>query len=496
MATSHGRDSPIELGADEFRAIGHRLVDDVADLLASLRSPSSRSVSPNEPPELVQAALGQRPLPDDGVSAERLVQDARDLLFEHAPFNGHPRFLAYVVGAPAPIGTLGELLAAGVNPNVGGWQLSRIATEIERQAVAWIAELIGYRSDCGGILVSGGNMANFVGFLAARRARAPWDVRSLGTGHGRLRAYCSAETHTWVQKAADMFGVGTDAVRWIATDAEQQMDVGALRAAIASDRAAGDVPFLVIGTAGSVSTGAVDPLTELADVARDEQLWFHVDGAYGGFAACLPDAPSELKALALADSVAVDPHKWLYQPLEVGCTLVRDETALRDTFSYRPVYYHLREGLNYFEYGPQNSRGFRALKVWLSLQHVGRRGYEQMLAEDIRLASRLYELAHADPELEARTHSLSITTFRYVPEGVDAATGGAYLDELNEELLSRINASGDAFLSNAVLDGRFYLRSCIVNFRTAESDIEALPEIVKRLGAELHADLAHSSTLR
>jgi aromatic-L-amino-acid decarboxylase len=291
MSAGGSRDSPLELEPEAFRELGHRLVDDVAELIGSLQSPSGRAVSPSASVEQVQAALGGDGLPAKGEPVEELLAEARGLLFEHAPLIGHPRFWGYVCGAPAPVGALAELLAAAVNPNVGGWQLSRIATEIERQTVRWIAELIGYPTHCGGLLVSGGNMANFVGFLAARRARAPWDVRGEGTGAGRLRAYCSSETHTWIQKAADMFGLGTASVRWVPTDGELRMRTDELRSRIEADRVAGDVPFLVVGTAGSVSTGAVDPIAELAQLCRDEGLWLHVDGAYGGIAACLPDCP-------------------------------------------------------------------------------------------------------------------------------------------------------------------------------------------------------------
>jgi aromatic-L-amino-acid/L-tryptophan decarboxylase len=491
MADGSGRSSPLELDAEQFRALGHAVVDDVAALLASLESPAQRPVLQPESHEETQQALGAAPLPRIGAPPAALLREARELLFEHAPLTGHPRFWGYICGAPAPIGTLAEILATAVNPNVGGWQLSRIATEIERQTVRWIAELLGYPSDCGGLLVSGGNMANFVAMLAARRARTPWDVRvdGIAGGGGALRIYCSAETHTWVQKAADMFGLGTSSVRWIDTDDELRMRVDLLSEAIESDRRAGDVPFLVVATAGSVSTGAIDPLVEIAETARDQGLWLHVDGAYGGVAACLADAPADLKALALADSVAVDPHKWLYAPLEAGCVLVRREQALLDAFSYRPPYYQLDEGLNYFEYGPQNSRSFRALKIWLSFRQAGRSGYEQMIGDDIALARRLYGLAADDPELEGRTTSLSITTFRYVPSGLEAAAAGDYLDDLNQELLARLNSTGEAFLSNAVIDGRFYLRACIVNFRTTAADVEALPGIVARLGAEVHAKL-------
>jgi aromatic-L-amino-acid decarboxylase len=475
------RRSPLELDPETFRALGYELVDELTLLLGELQSPAERPVVPEQSPADVDAALGEAPLPEEGSPPGEVLRDATKLLFDRSLLVGHPRFWGYVVGAPAPIGVLGDLLAAGVNPNVGGWPLAPIATAIERQTLQWIAELLDY--PCGdGILVSGGNMANFVGFLAGRRAKATWDIRANGLDDTRLRVYCSAETHTWIHKAADMFGLGTNGIRWIETDGAQRMRVDALRATIESDRKAGDLPLLVVGTAGSVSTGAVDPLPELRRLCDEEGLWFHVDGAYGGFAACLPDAPADLKALREADSLAIDPHKWLYAPLEAGAVLVRDPDVLVDAFAYRPPYYHLDdETVNYFERGPQNSRGFRALKVWLALRQAGRRGYVESIAEDCSLARLLYELCDADPELEARTQNLSITTFRLRPPGVDEDE----LDRLNQELLERLQTGGEAFVSNAVIDGAYFLRACIVNFRTTEEDIRALPEIVKRVGVGL-----------
>jgi glutamate/tyrosine decarboxylase-like PLP-dependent enzyme len=478
------RDAPLRIDAEAFRAAGHGLVDDLAAMFAALESPSELPVTGGLDTTEVQAALGHRSLPVEGRPLDELLREATDLLLAHATHIGHPRFWGYVVGAQAPIGALADLLAAGINQNVGGWPLGPMAAEIERQTISWLAELLGYPADTGGLLVSGGNMANFVGFLAARRAKAHGDVRVDGTGGERLVAYCSADSHTWVQKATDLFGLGTSALRWIETDDDQRLRVDALEAAIAADRDAGARPFLVVGAAGTVATGAVDPLRELAALSADEDLWFHVDGAYGGLAACLPEASEDLKALALADSVAIDPHKWLYVPVEAGCALVRDPQALLAAFSYRPSYFHLTEGqTNFYEYGPQNSRGFRALKVWLALRQAGRNGYEAMIREDCRLARLAFDLADDDPELEAATYGLSIATFRYAPDGVPEDE----LDALNEALLDRLERGGEVFLSNAILDGRFFLRLCIVNFRTTEADVRALPEIVKRVGAELRS---------
>jgi len=247
---------------------------------------------------------------------------------------------------------------------------------------------------------------------------------------------------------------------------------------------------MVIGTAGSVSTGAVDPLPEIAAICKELGLWFHVDGAYGGLAARVPGAPADLRGLALADSVAVDPHKWLYAPLEAGCVLVRDPALLRNAFSYHPAYYHLNEeAVNYYEYGPQNSRGFRALKVWLALRQVGRAGYVDMIGEDMRLSRRLFELVGDHPEFHARSQSLSITTFRYVPPELRPHVGEAdterALDDLNQRLLTALEHSGEAFLSNAVIDGRYLLRACIVNFNTTQDDIEKLPSLIARVGRQV-----------
>jgi glutamate/tyrosine decarboxylase-like PLP-dependent enzyme len=253
-------------------------------------------------------------------------------------------------------------------------------------------------------------------------------------------------------------------------------------------------PFLVVGSAGTVSTGAVDPLPALAAFCREHGLWFHVDGAYGAFASALADAPTDLKGLQMADSVAVDPHKWLYAPLEAGCALVRDPAALRNAFSYHPPYYSFDvEAVNYFDIGPQNSRGFRALKIWLALQHAGAAAYREMIQDDITLARSLYNLAANHSELEALTQHLSITTLRYVPGELRSSVGCEstenYLNALNERLLAAIERSGEAFMSNAVIGGKYALRFCIVNFRTSTDDIEAMPQLVVRLGRQLHAEL-------
>ncbi len=475
---------------DTFRQLGHAIVDRLADRLAAV---ADAPVTRNESPSDIRAALGlDASLPEEGAEPDTILDGLIDNLFDHSLFNAHPKFFGYITAPPAPIGVLGDFIASALNPNVGSWRLSPAATEIEGATVRWIGELIGYSKTASGLLTSGGNMANFIGFFAARAAHAPWDVRTdgLGGGKGRLRAYCSAETHTWVQKAADLSGIGTSAIRWIPTDDTQRMRVDLLEKQIEEDLVAGDVPFLVIGTAGSVSTGAVDPLPAIADLCAARGLWFHVDGAYGGFAAASSEAPDDLRALSRAESVAIDPHKWLYAPLEAGCVVVRSADALRAAFAYHPPYYHFDEdALNFVDMGLQNSRGFRALKVWLALRHAGAAGYRQMITDDIRLSRTMARAIATRADLELLSQHLSIATFRFVPVDLRTTSGhddvATYLDELNQALLERLQVDGQAFVSNAVVSGRFALRACIVNFHTTTADVEALPEIVARAGMAL-----------
>ena len=285
------RHAPLAMDPATFRALGHQLVDQVAGLLEAMpHGPVTR----DESPSAVRSAFGLNgPLPETGTDPGPLLEETAKLLFEHSLFNGHPRFFGYITASPAPIGMLADFLAAAVNPNVGAWTLAPAATEIETQTVRWIAELIGFPSTGGGLLSSGGNMANVICFMAARAAHAGWDVRAQGIAGGagrRLRVYASTETHTWLQKAADLAGLGTESIRWIPTDADLRMDAQALQRQLEADTASGDVPFVVVGTAGSVSTGAVDPLRDIAAICKAHRVWFHVDGAYGGFAAAAPDA--------------------------------------------------------------------------------------------------------------------------------------------------------------------------------------------------------------
>ena len=452
-------------------------------------------------PDDLRKAFGKRAMPQEGRDIAPVVAEFSEKFFKHSTHNGSPRFFAYITSSAAPIGALADMLAASVNPNCGAWALSPIATEIENETIRWLSEFMGLPGTWDGVLVSGGNMANMVGFSAARTAKAGWDIRANGLASDdakRLVVYTSKETHTWVNKAADLGGLGTNAVRWVPTDDSFRMRADLLEAEIAKDLAAGLAPFMVIGTAGTVGTGAIDPLPALARICKKHNLWFHIDGAYGAPAVALSDASEDLKGLRLADSIAIDPHKWLYNPVEAGCILTRHPSALRDAFAFKPHYYQFddnegQEVRNYFEYGPQNSRGFRALKIWLGFQQTGASGYRKMIADDIALAHKLYDMIGEHDSLERGTVSLSITTFRYLPPDLRESTGekavADYLDELNARIITAIRLSGEAFVSNAIVRERYMLRSCIVNFRTTLKDVAVLPDLTIRIGRDLDAKL-------
>ncbi len=493
---NRNRKNEIDISGKEFQKLGYELIDKISDFIDSI---NTRSVTTTKSPSQLQSTLGNDPLPEKGSSPKELLSKTSELLFDNSLFNGHPKFMGYITSSAAPLGALADLLAAAVNPNVGAQILSPIATEIEKQTIKWLAEFIGVPSHFGGLLVSGGNMANFTAFLAARTAKAPKSIKELGitnTSHS-MTVYCSKATHTWIEKAVILFGLGTNSIRWIATTQDNKLNEKILEETIKNDIESGHTPLMVIGTAGDVSTGVVDNLKSLSTICKKHDLWFHIDGAYGIPAAVIPALKDIFHGMAEADSIALDPHKWLYSPLEAGCTLVKNPQHLIDTFSSHPEYYNFSnpEGentQNYYEFGLQNSRGFRALKVWMTLQHIGRSGYEKLISEDIDLSKSMFALAQKHSELEAITQNLSIATFRYIPIELsnELESHDLYLNELNETLLNTLQAGGEVFLSNAVINDQYCLRACIVNFRTTEKDIEEIMETVVREGRKTHISLS------
>lgn len=484
------RKTPIEIDSEEFKQVGYQLIDRIAEFLENIRQ---KPVTTGELPEQIERILGERSLPENGTPLPALLSKTADLLFNHSLFNGHPKFLGYITSSPAPAAFLADLLASAVNANVGANILSPMATAIEKQTIQWLAEFIGVPPNYGGILVSGGNMANLTGFLAARTMQADYNIKEQGLDntHKKLIIYCAKSTHTWIEKAAALFGHGTSAIRWINVDQYNRLDISALEVAITEDLRADHSPFIVVGNAGDVSTGVVDDLKGIATICKKFELWFHIDGAYGIPAAAIPELKELFEGITEADSIALDPHKWLYSPLEAGCILVKNRSHLTDTFSSHPEYYNFsmedEVAVNYYEYGLQNSRGFRALKVWLTLQQVGKSEYVKMIADDIALSKLLFDLANQHPQLETITNNLSISTFRFLP-GENKASD-AYLNKLNETLLNELQKGGEVFLSNAVIGNKYCLRACIVNFRTTQSDIYEIIDIIVREGNKIHAKI-------
>jgi aromatic-L-amino-acid/L-tryptophan decarboxylase len=444
----------------------------------------------------VRAAVAL-PIPAEPMAEADLLEHLRDVVFRRSIYPGHPRFLAYISGAGTVPGVAADLLASGLNQNAGGWRLAPAATEIELHLTRWFAERFGLPEGAGGILVSGGAMANFVALKVARDRRAGLGVRQQGMASaGPAALYASSEVHVVTDRAADMLGLGMDAVRRIPVDRSLRMRVPELRQAIARDRANGVLPLAVVGTAGTVATGAVDPLPQIADVCRDEGLWFHVDAAYGGPAILADDLRPLLDGVGRAHSIAFDPHKWMYTALSGGCVLVRDLFWLVDSFGAVATYVHedkerTRHGLDLAMFGPQFSRGFQALKVWTSLLAHGTRAYGERISHDAALARYLGGLVEAHPDLElASPVGLSICCFRYVPADLPDAPGrDAYLDRLNERLMTEVQLDGRVLYSNAVVDGRFVLRACLVNFRTEAGDMDAVVDVTTELGGRLDAEL-------
>lgn len=476
--------------AEQARQLGHDVVGMWSELLERMHE---LPVGTRRSAEEVRAAV-TRPIPDAALSPDELREVMREIAFGDSTRTGHPGFMAYITGAGTVPGAAADLLAAALNQNVGAWRLSPVATEIELHLGRWFAQRLGLPERAGGFVTSGGAMAAFTALKVARDARAGWSIRDLGVRAGPpLTYYASSQVHDVNSRAADMMGLGREAVRMIPVDAAQRLQVGALRDAIARDVASGYRPVSVIATAGTVSTGAIDPLDAIADICAEFGVWMHVDGAYGGVAACTEALRPLFAGIERADSLALDPHKWLYTPHSGGMVLVRDMQHLADAFAIEPSYVYedkalTGRGVDLFALGPQFSRGFHALKIWISLLAHGWDAYERRIAHDVALARYLHERVLAHPELEpvGPAPSLSIACFRYVP------IGGApepYLNSLNERLMAELQLGGRVFPSNARIDGRFALRACIVNFRTEAVDIDALLDEAVGRGRALHAAL-------
>lgn len=434
------------------------------------------------------ASLFDEPLPVEGEPLEAVLAAVRDRVLARPFGNSHPRFFAFINATADPLGAAADYLASAMNSNC--WGGDHASIHVEKQVVAWLAEILGFPRTAEGILTSGGSMANFTALATARRAAAP-GVRDDGfAGTPPLVVYVSDEVHNCVDKAVDLLGIGWKQLRKVPTDERFRVRVDLLKGAIAADRRAGLRPAILVGNAGTVNTGAIDPLDELADLAASEGLWFHVDGAYGALASVSPELRPLFAGLERADSVAADPHKWLYLPYEAGAALVREPGRMAEAFR-RPAPYLVHDTdspvlgpVLFNERGPELSRGFKALKVWAGLKRHGTRGYARAVEHDVAMARFLADEVRARPDLELLAEPvLSIVGFRCRPPG--AALPEAALDRLNRQVVNRLVASGAFFLAPTILKGRTALRVAIVNFRTREDDLRALLDDASRAARDV-----------
>jgi len=483
MATpSHGLDP------EEFRRLARMAIDIAAEHLArAAAGPVFQPMTADE-----RHALLAQPLPSRGEPVAQSLAYARDHVLTHPMGNGHPRFFGWVNSPPSHAGVIADLLAAALNPSVAGGD--HAAVYLEHCAVRWIMELVGFpEAGAMGLLASGGSAANLIGLAAARHWAARedgWSVREEGLSGSRPRhmLYMTDEGHSCLRKAAELLGLGSASLVTVPVDDDLRMRPDKLRELVRADREAGRRPFCVAASAGTVNTGAIDPLDRIADVCDAEDLWLHVDGAYGAVAASLPELAEATAGLSRARSLAIDAHKWLSVPVECGCALVRDGALLRDAFSLVPPYLRTEEGkgfggLPWFsEYGPQQTRGFRALKLWMTLRTAGRDGIEAMIRGNIAMAGRLMKQVDAAPDLERLAPvPLSIVCFRYVPEG--ARDDEARLDALNKRIMERVQSEGGAFVSSTTIRGRFALRACVLHYGTEPADVDSLVAAVRHAGA-------------
>lgn len=467
-----------------MRQLGHKMVDDIMTYLQTVRSrPVWQPI-----PDQVRDELN-RPLPKKPQGAEQAYRDFSDTVLPHPMGNIHPRFWGWVIGTGTPSGALAEMLAAAMNPNLGGAE--HVPNLVETQVIEWCKQMLDYEPASSGLLVSGGSMANLVGLTVARNTNAEFDIRKQGiqTAPRAMTLYGSSEMHSSIQKAVELLGLGSDALRNIPVDDDYRIDIPALEKAVAQDRAAGLYPFCIIGNAGTVNTGAFDDLSRLAAIARREQMWYHVDGAFGALAAVSPDLRHLVAGMKKADSIAFDLHKWMYMPIEVGCVLVRREEDHRRAFSLTPEYLAhggdrgLLAGSRWFsEYGVQLSRGFRALKVWMSLKEHGIEKYGRLIRQNVRQARYLAGLIDQAPDLQRLAPApLNIVCFRFQASDLDEEA----LNRLNKEILIQLHEKGIAAPSYTTLNGRYAIRAAITNHRSRREDFELLVSETSRLGRAL-----------
>jgi glutamate/tyrosine decarboxylase-like PLP-dependent enzyme len=463
--------------------LGHRMIDDMMAFLETVRErPVWKPI-----PEEVKASF-KKPLPKGPQNPEDVYREFLEEVLPYPMGNIHPRFWGWAIGCGTPLGMLAEMLAAGMNPNLGG--ADHIGNYVESQVVDWCKEMLGYPGEASGLLVSGSSMANFIGLTVARNTKAGYDIRQHGlqASRERMTFYSSIEVHESNQRAIELLGLGTDSFRLVPVNTDYQIDLSALKNLISRDRDDGYKPVSIIGTAGTINTGGMDDLNSLADICEGEGLWFHVDGAFGALAALSPELSSLINGIERADSIALDLHKWLYMPFEIGCVLLRSKEDHHRTFSLTPKYItHEERGISggslwYVDYGLQFSRGFRALKAWMSIKEHGVEKYGRLIQQNVDQARYLADLITASPDLELLAPvSLNIVCFRFSVSHLDDES----LNSLNQELLIQLYEKGIAVPSYTTLGEKYAIRVCITNHRSRREDFDLLVREMTRIGKSL-----------
>ena len=468
----------LDPSADEIRDWGNSVIQLMTDYLGNLRD---RGVYRHMFSRRIRDRLDAT-LPTKGTDFDGLLRVFREDIIPFSRQNAHPRMFGYVQSPGTPIAAFADLLASTLNANLTVWRSAPAPVEVERLTIDWIRQILGFNAGAGGLFVSGGSMANLAALAAARQTK---DCLS-----GRLRIYASSETHFSIVKAAALLGIGRENVCHIAVDERFRIRTDDLVVKITADLEAGCVPLCVVANAGTVNTGAVDPLAEIREIANRFQLWMHVDGSYGALAILAKSARELFAGIERADSVALDPHKWLYLPVDVGCVIYRDPEIVHAAFAHEAEYTRIigqeaDEAFAFWDYGPELSRRFRALKVWMLLKGVGVDALSEAIENNLACARHLESMVRASDDFEmAAPVELSIFCFRHMPAQLRNESPKT-IDAFNERLLVALQRDGSSYLSNATLGGRFALRGCVLNYRTTLHDIEILLDDLRRVAKSL-----------
>ncbi|MDX1684237.1 MAG: aminotransferase class V-fold PLP-dependent enzyme [Saprospiraceae bacterium] len=495
----------LDMSPEEFRKLGYHAIDMITEYYKKL---DDLDVFPGKDASEIESEFNDE-LPRKPQDPGDIIDEWKNRVIPNATHLGSRRFFGFVNGSGTMIGTLAEALSSAVNMNQGGWKASPSATEIERRTIKWIAEMIGYHSDSGGLITSGGTMANMTALETALRNLAPYDTSHHGLQKEgfdqQFKVYMSDhEGHVSIVRVTDLLNLGRKCIQRIKSNSDFSMNSMDLERQIKEDISNGNIPLCVVAQVGSINVGVIDPLEEIGRICQKYKIWFHADGACGALGAMLPEKKDQYRGMEMADSVTLDPHKWLYIPYECGCVLVKDKEKLRRAFSLSAPY--LRgsiprsyDGENFWEYGPQMSRGFKALKLWMSLKYFGVNGYRRLLYQNVRCVEHLDQMVRrSDDFQELHKPNLLMYCFRYAPQEFIQNWKGSeedlesYLDDVNQEMADEIMLSGLAFIMTSKIYDRVVLRLSICSHRTTLEDIDTVFEKLKELGAQIL--LNHRST--